>query len=144
MPPRRPAARFHFIAGALGLPPNAKISGGKSMKLAALALCAALTVATAGWAAAAGYFAYNLTATTSFSGVYLAPAGGTRWGPNQALNDDDKVLDFGERLTLTGVAPGIYDVKLVDDTGRTCILHGVDLKTQTSFEIRDAGLTDCK
>jgi hypothetical protein len=119
------------------------------MKLASLAIAAVLVVAGSVAAAAANYFAYNLTAATSFSGVYLAPAGagqsGTdQWGPNQALNDDDKSLDFGERLTLTGLTPGIYDVKLIDDAGRTCILHGVDLKTQTSFEIRDAGLTDCK
>jgi hypothetical protein len=90
------------------------------------------------------YFAYNLTATTTFKGVYLAPAGAGRWGPNQALNDDDKELDFGERLTLTGLSPGIYDVKLVDDTGRTCILHGVNLTKETSFDIRDSSLTDCK
>jgi hypothetical protein len=115
------------------------------MRLVPLAICAA-AAAFIGVSAEAGanYFAYNLTATTTFSGVYLAPAGGTQWGPNQALNDDDKELDFGERLTLTGLSPGIYDVKLVDKTGRTCILHQVNLTKETSFDIRDAGLTDCK
>lgn len=90
------------------------------------------------------YFAYNLTATTTFKQVYLAPAGAGQWGPNQALNDDDKELDFGERLTLTGLSPGVYDVKLVDDTGRTCILHSINLTKETSFDIRDSSLTDCK
>lgn len=115
------------------------------MKLAALTVFAALALAISVPAkAGANYFAYNLTATTTFTGVYLAPAGGQQWGPNQALNDDDKELDFGERLTLTGVSPGIYDVKLVDKDRRTCILHHIDLMKETSFEIRDAGLTDCK
>ncbi|MGH7072412.1 MAG: hypothetical protein ACREFO_20730 [Acetobacteraceae bacterium] len=81
---------------------------------------------------------------TSFTGVYLAPAGTATWGPNQALNDDDKELDFGERLTLTGLNPGIYDVKLIDKDGRACIMHKVDLAKAASFEIRDADLSDCK
>ena len=115
------------------------------MRLAALTL--GLAVATAGMAsawAAANYFAYNQTAVTEFPGVYMAPAGTSKWGPNQALNDDDKALDFGERLTLTGLSPGVYDVKLVDRKGRTCIMHGVNLTTATSFDIRDSDLTDCK
>lgn len=115
------------------------------MRLTGLALALALLP---GWCltarAGAKYFAYNLTATTDFPGVYLAPAGTTKWGPNEALNDDDKELDFGERLTLTGVAAGIYDVKLVDKAGRTCIMHGVNMTKETSFEIRDSSLTDCK
>ncbi|HUA76895.1 MAG TPA: hypothetical protein VMA86_04435 [Acetobacteraceae bacterium] len=115
------------------------------MRLPAFSVCAAVLLAGGISAAAApNYFAYNLTATTTFTGVYLAPAGGTQWGPNQALNDDDKELDFGERLTLTGLNPGIYDVKLVDKNGRTCLLRGVNLTKEMSFEIRDASLTDCK
>lgn len=66
------------------------------------------------------------------------------WGPNQALNDDDKELDFGERLTLTGLNPGKYDAKLIDKLGRTCILHGIDLTTAKSFDIRDPAQVDCK
>ncbi len=115
------------------------------MQFVALAVFAALAVGISLPArAAANHFAYNDTAVTSFTGVYLAPAGTTQWGPNQALNDDDKELDFGERLTLTGLNPGIYDVKLVDKKGRTCILHHVDLTTAISFDIRDAALTDCQ
>jgi hypothetical protein len=115
------------------------------MKLTALASLVALAVA-ASLSAKAGtsYFAYNDTAVTTFTGVYLAPTGTTQWGTNQALNDDDKELDFGERLTLTGLDPGLYDVKLVDQKGRTCIMRRVDMTKETSFEIRDTSLTDCK
>jgi hypothetical protein len=115
------------------------------MKLTALASFVALAVAVSVSATAAtNYFAYNSTAVTTFTGVYLAPTGTTQWGPNQALNDDDKELDFGERLTLAGLNPGLYDVKLVDQKGRTCIMRHVDLTKETSFEIRDGSLTDCK
>lgn len=96
-------------------------------------------------AAAAGpkFFAYNNTASTDFKGLYLAPAGTESWGPNQALNDKDKSLDASERLTLTGVSPGGYNVKLVTTDGRTCLLKNIDLTKDNSFDIRDAQLTDC-
>lgn len=34
------------------------------------------------------------------------------------------MLDVTERLSLTGLKPSVYDVKLVDTKGRTCIKHG--------------------
>jgi hypothetical protein len=88
------------------------------------------------------FFVDNNTTRTDFTGVYMAPAGSENWGRNQALNDNDKVLDFGERLTLTGISPGTYSVKLVDRSGRTCILQRVDLTGETSFGIRDNQLAN--
>jgi len=114
-----------------------------TIRMAALA-GAALMLACFGTAEAAKkFFAYNETTASDFSGVYLAPAGTTQWGENQALNDSDKVLDVTERLTLTNLKSGTYDVKLVDTKGRTCIKHGVDLTTDNSFEVHDADLADC-
>ena len=89
------------------------------------------------------FFAYNNTTRTDFTGVYLAPAGTQNWGPNQALNDKDKSLDSGERLTLTGLSPGRFSVKLADRAGRTCVLQTVDLTKDRRFEIRDGQLSDC-
>lgn len=89
------------------------------------------------------FFAYNNTTRTDFSGVYVAPAGTESWGPNQALNDKDKMLDAGERLALTGLSAGIFSVKLVDRSGRTCIVQGIDLSKDRSFEIRDQQLSNC-
>jgi hypothetical protein len=94
--------------------------------------------------AAERYQAYNLTAATTFTGVYLAPAGTQQWGPNQALNDKDKTLEASERIVLTGLTGGRYDVKLVDHKGRTCIKHNVDLTSEHSFEIRDGDLASCQ
>ena len=94
--------------------------------------------------AAAKYFAYDETTATSFTGVYMAPAGTTQWGPNQALNDKDHSVDSGDRLLLTGIKPGRYDVRLVTDKSKTCVWRGVDLSRDTSFEIRDAALADCR
>ncbi len=109
------------------------------------ALIVALAVLPAGLAIAAPqkFFAYNMTSRTDFEGVYLAPAGTQNWGPNQALNDPDHSLDTTERLLLTGIRAGKYDVKLVDKKGRTCIAHNMDLTGDTSFELRDGDLEDC-
>ena len=89
------------------------------------------------------FFAYNNTTRTDFTGVYVAPAGTESWGPNQALNDKDRTLDAGERLTLTGLSAGTFSVKLVDRSGRTCIMQGIDLSKDRSFEIRDKQLSNC-
>jgi hypothetical protein len=110
----------------------------------ALALVIGIDALTPPADAAGGkFFAYNMTTRTDFKGVYLAPAGTQNWGPNQALNDPDKSLDTTERLTLTGLTAGNYDVKLVDENGRTCIVKNVDLTKQNSFEIIEGGLADC-
>jgi hypothetical protein len=80
-----------------------------------------------------------------FRGVYLAPAGTAQWGPNQADNDDDHAVSADERLKITGIAPGVYDVKLVEASGRTCIVGGVEVKGsgRVAFAIGEAQLTSC-
>jgi hypothetical protein len=80
------------------------------------------------------------------SGVYLAPTGTQAFGPNQALNDPDKSVSADERLDITGVAPGRYDVKLVDTKGRTCMVRNVSVKGpgKVAFTIEEPQLTDCK
>jgi hypothetical protein len=107
------------------------------------AAAVAVSCASAPTSAADRFFLYNLTTATTFAGVYLAPAGSDHWGSNQALNDKDKTLDPSERLAIKEVTRGQFDAKLVDQKGRTCIRHGIDLSKDTTFDIRDADLTDC-
>jgi hypothetical protein len=95
-------------------------------------------------AAADRFFLYDMTTSTSFTGVYLARPGSEAWSANQALNDKDHAVDPSERLVLSNLGRGVYDVKLVDRKGRVCIKHGVDLTKETSFEVRDSDLLDCK
>lgn len=89
-------------------------------------------------------FAYNETTSTTFTGVYLAPAGTGQWGSNQALNDKDKTLEPSERLLLKEAGHGTYDVRLVDTKGQTCLKSGVDLSHDSSFEIQDGDLKACR
>jgi hypothetical protein len=49
----------------------------------------------------------------TINGIYLTPSSATTWGPNQA----DSPLFTSQRLTLTGVAPGAYDLRVVFSSG---------------------------
>ena len=85
---------------------------------------------------------WNLTRHT-VSELYLSPAGTTDWGPNQCKNDKDGTVEVDERLRITGIAPGQFDAKLVDVSGRTCIVRNIKVETGQIFSIEEKDLTSC-
>ena len=87
---------------------------------------------------------WNLTAAT-ITKLYLAPAGTDKWGPDQCQNDPDGAVDADERLTLKGIEPGRYDVRLADKTGRKCVVRDVEVKGDRpyAFSIEESDLKDC-
>ena len=85
---------------------------------------------------------WNLTRHV-ISEFYLAPAGTENWGPNQCRNDKDGTVDPDERLRITGVAPGTYDAKLKDASGRTCVVRNLEVKAGEIFSIEEKELTSC-
>jgi hypothetical protein len=85
---------------------------------------------------------WNLT-HGRISEFYLAPPGTTNWGPNQAKNDKDGVVDPDERLRITGVNSGSYDVKFTDLEGRTCMVRDVKVEVGQIFSIDEKDLTGC-
>jgi hypothetical protein len=87
---------------------------------------------------------WNLTNFT-IKELRLAPAGTTDWGPDQCRNDPDGAVDVDERLTLKNIAPGRYNVKLVDKKGRVCIVRNVAVigGKPYAFSISEKDLTDC-
>ena len=107
-------------------------------------LAAALGAATAAHAAdaprAERFFVYNLTTASDLNGIYLAPAGTTDWGTNQALNDKDGQVEPTERLPVKGIAHGLFDVRAVTTKGHECVKKSVDLTRETTFDIRDADM----
>ena len=114
----------------------------------ALIACVMFGIATAGGTGAAlandRFVAFNLTTATDFKGLYLAPAGTRDWGHNQVLNDKDKIWDASERLRLTAISRGRFDVRLVDSKGRECKMAGVDLTKDITFAVHDADLASCR
>ncbi|GAC1337179.1 MAG: hypothetical protein NVSMB18_01600 [Acetobacteraceae bacterium] len=87
---------------------------------------------------------WNLTNETVTS-LSLAPAGTDQFGPNQCANDRDGEVEYNERLRLTGVGPGRYDVRLDFKKGRTCLVRGVELRGEGryAFSLEPSDLTDC-
>ena len=85
---------------------------------------------------------WNLTLYTLTS-LQFSPPGQNAWGKNQCENDDDKTVDHNERLRITGLAPGLYDAKITDKLGRTCVVKGVEVKDGI-FTIEEKQLTNCE
>jgi hypothetical protein len=110
------------------------------LSLAVLALAAMCSTA----AGAERLRFWNLTGVT-ISKLYLAPVGTGKWGPDQCQNDPDGAVDPDERLTLKGIAPGRYDVKLIDKAGRTCTVPNVDVQggRPYAFSIEEGDLKAC-
>jgi hypothetical protein len=85
---------------------------------------------------------WNLT-HGRISEFYLAVPGTANWGSNQAKNDKDGVVDPDERLRITGVQSGSYDIKLTDLDGRTCMVKNVKVEAGQIFSIDEKDLTSC-
>ena len=88
---------------------------------------------------------WNLTSST-LTGVALAPTGTTAFGPNQCANDRDGAVDHDERLRLTGIGPGTYDVQVTTKAGRRCIARNVAVRDDGpyAFSLADEDLKDCQ
>ena len=119
--------------------------------LVLLALCGVLRPA----AAQERMAFWNLTSFT-ITDLVMAPLGAEGaargpFGPNQCANDRDGAVDHDERLRLTGIAPGRYDVRLTTKSsatrpGRVCTVPGVEVHGggKYAFSLSDSDLVDCK
>src|ERR1700722_809214 len=85
---------------------------------------------------------WNLTGET-ITHLSLAPAGTANWGPDQCRNDPDGTVDFDERLRITGISSGRFDVRFADKAGRNCIVKDVDVKAGAVFSIGKEALDHC-
>jgi hypothetical protein len=108
-------------------------------------LAVILALVASGAAAADKLRFWNVTTSTIVE-LYLAKAGTNQWGANQCENDKDKTVDADERLNLTGIEPGRYDVKLVEKSGRRCLVRNVEVKAggPYAFSIAEDDLKDCQ
>lgn len=106
-------------------------------------MLAALAVAGPAFAADKPTRFWNLTASTITS-FRLAEAGTQNWGRDQCGNDRDGTVDHDERLRITGVSSGRHDAKLIDKTGRVCIVRGLDVLVGEVFAIEEKDLAECR
>jgi hypothetical protein len=85
---------------------------------------------------------WNLTANT-ITAFQISPAGQNEWGADQTVNDRDHSVDHDERLKITGVKSGVYDVKFRDKAGRSCIVKDVVVKEGAVFSIDEKSVKNC-
>jgi len=86
---------------------------------------------------------WNLTANTIVT-LQMSPAGKDTWGRNQCDNDKDHEVDHDERLRITDIEPGRYDVRFKDKTGRVCTVRNIEVKDGGIFSIEERELSDCR
>ena len=85
---------------------------------------------------------WNLTAHT-ITALQVSPAGKNEWGADQTANDSDHSVDHDERLKITGVKSGVYDVRFTDKIGRSCVVKDVAVKEGAVFSIDENKVKDC-
>ena len=111
--------------------------------LIAICLCSMILPASAvAQSKGKGIRFWNLT-TSTISDFQLSPAGKNEWGPNQTLSDKDKEVDHDERLRITGVEPGRYDVRVGYRDNKQCVVHNIEIRADAVFSIADKDLKDC-
>lgn len=67
----------------------------------------------------------------SIDRLYIAPAEERgQWGPDLLAGDE---VPPGDTFTVTDIPPGLYDVRLVDDSGASCVLRDIDFERNPNF-----------
>jgi hypothetical protein len=113
----------------------------KKLTLVALALCLAATAASAAPKKKSTVKIINQS-KWEIHHIFLSPSNDEDWGPDQL---EDEVLAKGESLTLTGIACGEYDVKVVDEDGDECVIEEVELCGDEAYwKITDKALLECE
>ena len=108
----------------------------------AAALALTMGCASASAADKKGTRFWNLASVT-ISKLVMAPAGTEAYGKNQCENDKDGNVSPDERLKITDIKTGSYDVKLTDQTGRVCTVRNVKVELDKVFSLEDGDLKDC-
>jgi hypothetical protein len=119
---------------------RAKLTRAACLGLVALTVAAVIGAAQAQERRATRF--WNLTGETIMH-LSMAPTGTADWGPDQCRNDPDGSVDFDERLRITDVATGRYDVRLTGKTGQSCVVTGVEVKAGAVFAIDKDALAHC-
>ena len=111
-------------------------------RIAVLSVLLSAAVATGAQAQTLKF--WNLT-TEVISELKLAEPGTNKWGKNQTLNDKDKTVEPDERLKLTDVTPGTWDVSVKTKKGKACVFRNLTLSGTDAyaFSISEDELTKC-
>jgi hypothetical protein len=74
--------------------------------------------------------------------LYLSPSRAARWGRDQLGR---KVIRPGDSYTLYGIPCGLYDVKVVDNDGDSCVVTEIPMcRDHTHWEMTNDTLLRCE
>jgi hypothetical protein len=85
---------------------------------------------------------WNLT-TSTVTKLEISKAGANAFQSNQTVNDPDGAVEHDERLKITSVASGLYDLRMTLKDGRRCFARNVHILQGKVFTIEDKDLEDC-
>ena len=74
---------------------------------------------------------------------YLATSGDRSWGPDRLRQKRPSMIALGETYTIANVAPGSYQIRLVDADGSECQIDFVDLRTDYRIDLTSRRLREC-
>ncbi|HZC95893.1 MAG TPA: hypothetical protein VE267_07190 [Bradyrhizobium sp.] len=84
----------------------------------------------------------NLTSAT-ITELNASPVGQNTFGPVQIALVPGHAVDHDKILKLTDTAPGRYELRISDNTGRVCWVRNIALEANEAVPMQDKDLTDC-
>ena len=72
--------------------------------------------------------------------LYIAPAKSNNWGENKLQS---KKIARTERFTISNLAPGMYDLKVVDDDNDTCVFPDINISQNQEWKLTDNAMVGC-
>jgi hypothetical protein len=101
------------------------------------------TVAFVALSVPASAFEFVVVNEASFSvlhKLYIAPAETKNWSDEKLQN---QTIAQNGRFTLRDVAKGVYDVKVTDDDGDTCVFPNISVDQNTEWKLTDTMMHTC-
>jgi hypothetical protein len=72
--------------------------------------------------------------------VYIAPAKSNNWSENKVQGGK---IARTERFTISNIAPGVYDLKVIDDDNDTCVFTDINIDQTKEWKLTDTAMTGC-
>src|SRR5262245_20619650 len=102
-----------------------------------------VAVAGAPFRAAAAELQIVNSSGKSIHELYLAAAGERSWGIDRLRGKQPNMIALGGTHTLTDVAPGNYQLMLVDADGSECQIDFLDITSTYRIDLTSRRLREC-
>jgi hypothetical protein len=76
--------------------------------------------------------------------LYLAAPGQRTWGADRLRTKQPRVIARGETHTIADLAPGAYQLMLVDADGSECQIDSVDISASYRLDLTASRLRECR